>query len=395
MPGKIKAALRWSRTGADRSLSRVVNQKAIIDTICQSDGISRAQLAHELGISKPAVASNVENLISLDLIEEKGEGEAAKSGGRKPVMLYLNKHCNYVGALDLSFLEPVCAVANLKNEIVGIKRITVSRKSSEEQRRQGVRDAFASILDENHIPAEKIGVIVISSPGLIKDESGMYYTESRHHAWTEIGIDRFLATEFGTKVSIKNDVNLAAIGELNFGVDEAPDNMLYVSCGVGLGLGIIINRELYDGERSGAGEIASLQMESGQRLEDFIAMEGLIKRVNAGLKEKGGVEEADFSQIVRLAEENDPTVEEIVYETGRHLGRNIYNCCTVLDIDTVIFGGDYLALGQPLFNGMKDSLKQTDVIKPRLIISQLNQIAGIYGCFVLGKEKIINGLVSK
>ena len=379
---------------ADRSLSKVINQRAILHSIYKHDGISRAQLAKELGISKPTVTGNVEDLMQIGIVKEQGEGSAAKNGGRKPVMLYIDEKYRYVGALDLSFLEPVCAISDLKNNVIGLKKIKLKKNANAETRRQSVKEAFLSLMEENHISLEQLGSIVISRPGIIHDETGVYYTESRHHAWTEIQLDTFLQEELQTKVSIKNDVNLAAIGEQYHGFKEEIHDMIYVRCGMGLGASIILNGSLYSGVRSAAGEIGAMRLENGQRLEDFVSIDGLTKRVEAALPhDVCDGEEMDFSAVVDLFEKGNPVIHDIVREIGRYLGLFLYNCCILLDVDTVVFGGDYLVFDDVLFNAIENEMKDRANFKPTVMKSQINQIAGIFGCFVFGIEKIINSLV--
>lgn len=381
---------------ADRSLSRFINQEAIVEKIYNSNGISKAQIAKELGISKPAVASNVENLLSLRLIEERGEGEADRKGGRKPVMLYFNKLCRYAGALDLAYTQPVCAVADLEYNIVGLKKIRTRPDAGPEERKLAVLNTFLDILNANNVSLDLLDIIVISQPGIIKEEIDQYYSQEQHHVWTQIGLKEYLREQLNVRVSIQNDVNLAAIGELNFDDDEQLENLIYVSCGVGIGAGIIINKQLYAGESNAAGEIGSLLMSTGQRFEDHIAMEGLVRRIQTRLEERGewGNKELTFSDVADMARNNQETVSRLIYEAGKELGRAFYNCCISFDIGTVIFGGEYLELGDKLFEGMEEAVKTGDVFRPRIRKSGLRQIAGIFGCFVVGREKIIERLLN-
>ena len=311
---------------ADRSVSRVINQKAIIDKIYCADGISKAQIAKELGISKPAVTSNVADLIAIGLVEEVGEGEAAKSGGRKPMILRFNESHSYIGALDLSLSEPVCAVCDLKYNMIGVRKILIGQKSSADERKQCVIDTFTGILADKGLPPGRLGIIVISQPGIIEAATGAHYANERHHGWTEIGLGRYLQNELGIPVHVRNDVNMAAMGEVHFGMEENPCDLFYVSCGIGLGAGLVLGGKLHEGGSGAAGEIGEVQMSDGSKAEDVIAMSGLIERVTAISNGAGRPDEVSFQYIVEKANENDPAVNRAIFETGIDLGRIIYNC---------------------------------------------------------------------
>jgi len=358
----------------------------IFNKIFQFARTSRAGLAKELGISKPTVASNVEKLIAIGLVQEKHDGTTTKSGGRKPVMLVPNKNRFLIGALDLSFVNPVCAVANLDHEVIGEKRIELPEDASPENCQAAVKQAFLDIISEANESSEKLVMIVISQPGIIKGESSQSFSFQKHHRWTQIGLVEYLDYQLNVKTTIKNDVNLAALGEMHY---SDRSNLLYVSCGRGFGAGIILNHQLYEGAGYAAGEIGSVMMRSGQRLEEYIAIEGLIKKIEPHFPNQC----VNFENILKWAKENHPLVEQVIYETGRELGRILYNCCTVLDINTVIFGGDYLELGDTLFKGIEDKLDEMPLFKPQVLPSDLRQDAGVYGCFVIGRELIINQLI--
>lgn len=392
MLGKSKK--KSNLTVADRSLSRVINQKAIVDKIYECDGISKAQLAKELGLSKPTVSTNVENLINIGIVGERGQGEATQNGGRKPVMLYFDKDYRYVGALDLSYSQPVCAVADLKHNIIGLKKLQVLQDATSKDRKEQVKQGFLDIMEEQNIPLEKLDTIVISQPGVIQGEGNLLYSTEKHHAWTEIALDIYLKEELDVHVYLRNDVNLAAMGVLHFDCDSDIDNLIYISCGVGLGSGIILNRKLYSGERNAAGEIGLLVTGTGETLEDCVAMDGLIRRIETMYKEKGEPGKVSFTDIVALSKKKDELVNTAIYETGIFLGREIYNCCTLLDIQTVLFGGEYLELGDTLFEGIEEALKVGKVFKPIIKKSGLREIAGIFGCFVIGTDKVMQRVVS-
>lgn len=378
---------------ADRSASRMINQRAILDKIYQENGISKAKLAKDLGISKPAVASNVANLILTGLVQEKGTGEASVSGGRKPVMLFFNPSYCYIGVVDLSLQTPVCVVFDMGCRMIGMKKITMHSGASKENRRQCIREALIQTLMEVQIPSHRLGIIVISQPGMITDNNGTYYLSGRHYPWTELGLKSFLQQYFDVPVLIQNDVNLAAVGEVHFGTNVRLRDLIYLSCGIGLGAGIVIRGELYEGSSHAAGEVGVMLRSSGGCLEDSVVVEGLIDRTQKLYAEAGRHETVTFPMIVERLKHHDTLPEQAVYEVGRELGRVIQNTRALLDIPTVIFGGEYLELGPVLFQGMKDFIDTAPAARCEVIPSTLGNKAGLYGGCVVGKEKIFSMLV--
>jgi len=374
---------------ADRSTSRSINQKALVDIIYRSNGVHKAALAKDLGLSKPAVSDNVAELIALGLVEERGSGESGKNGGRRPIILHFNKSLSYIGALDLSLREPVCAIGDLGNWVHGLKKININRDAPAEEKRKCITDTFLELLAEHNIPQEKMEIIVISHPGILGNDNEPLHVVESFHAWTDINIKSHLEQQFGIPVLLENDNNLAAVGEMHLGHEEMLQNLIYISCGTGLGAGVIINGELYKGFNRAAGEMGFVLDSNGNRIEDAVSIDGLLRRIGRSLDIDTGQEKLTFSKVVEMAGLGNPMVNQCIREVGREIGRIIYNYSVLMDIPTIVFGGDYLKLGQALLDGIEEAIPETFYFKPRVVKSILMESASIFGGFVLGKDEIL------
>ncbi|MCL2527682.1 MAG: ROK family transcriptional regulator [Defluviitaleaceae bacterium] len=377
---------------ADRSTSRIINQKALVDAIYESDGISKASLAARLSLSKPAVSSNVADLIAMGLIEEKGEGESSKNGGRKPIMLYFNKSHQYIATVVLSFERPVCAIGDLKYNILQLRKTNVARDAAPEVKKERIAETLNKMLRELNIPQDKLGLIVISHPGIIDWDNKAYYSQAVHFPWTGIGLKDYLHGRFNTPVYLENDMRLASIGEMHMGVGNHLQDLIYVSCGIGLGASVIHKGKPVLGCNRAAGEIGAFLTEDFKQLEDVVAIRGLMERAKKlYIRNNLNPDEITFENIIKLSLRDDILVNQALFEIGLILGKVLYNCCVMFDISTVIFGGDYAKLGPALFKGINETvLHPTLMIHPNVIKSELREAAGVYGAFVVGAGEIIN-----
>ena len=73
--------------------------------------------------------------------------------------------------------------------------------------------------------------------------------------WGRQGLVGAIRDELGTAVSFENDVNLAALGERALGAGRDVGNFVFLWVGTGVGMGIVIDGELYRGAGGAAGEI--------------------------------------------------------------------------------------------------------------------------------------------
>lgn len=327
----------------------------------------------------------------MGIIEEGGEGESSKKGGRKPIMLYFNKKYRYIASLELSYKQPVCAIGDLKCNILSLKKIDIDRSASPESKKESVSLALGGMLEDLHIPPDKLGLIVISQPGQIGKDNEVLYIDELHHSWTNIGLKEYLQENFKTPVLLGNDVRMSAIGEMNMGYGKQIESLIYVSCGIGLGSSVIYKGQLFEGCNYAAGELGTFLTADGRRLGEIVSMEGLLKRI-AGIYAENGRSEDDlnFEEIVRKSLAGEELVNQGLKEVGRILGQAIYNYCVMFDIPNVIFGGDYIRLGPALFESIEETVGQSFLpMRPKIQKSGLREASGIFGSFVTGKNVIL------
>lgn len=77
-------------------------------------------------------------------------------------------------------------------------------------------------------------------------------------SWQRVPLKDILEDEFEIPVSVNNDVNCFTLGEYQFGLAKGLKHVVGVSAGTGLGAGIIINHQLFNGNNCGAGEVGLL-----------------------------------------------------------------------------------------------------------------------------------------
>ena len=378
---------------ADNSTVRILNQKTLLDKIYQNDGISKATLSKQLRMSKPTVSRNVQELITSGIVTEAGTGKSTKNGGKKPTMLRFNKTHRYIAVIELlSHNHPICAIGNLNCEILDVKKPNIDRSTPPEAKREGISGTLKDLLKQLAIPPDKLGIIVISLPGQIGGNSEVIYVDPTHHPWTNIGLREHIEEEFGVPVLLGNDLRMAAIGEITMGKIEGIESLVYVNCSIGLGSGIVYKGEFFEGCNYAAGELGAFLTSDGRRLGEVVSKEGLLKRI-AGIYAENNIiaENLEFEDVINKSIDGDVFVNKALSEVGSILGLAIYNCCIMLDIPDVFFGGDYVRLGPALMSSIAEVLNQSFLpIRPRIRKSSLGDLAGVYGGLVTGKNAILH-----
>lgn len=382
---------------SDNSIIKKNNQTLILQTLMKSDILSRAEIAKMLGMSKPVVNEHIDYLLSRGILIEIGQGTSKATGGRKPILLSLNPEFCYIIAIDLSFTKPVIALGNMKGTLMDWFLIEESF---------GIKDLvplFKNHIDEllkrNGMDNRKIGAAVISVPGFTHRQTGEIIFNPQHKDIYEMNLKEYLQSTYGFTVIIKNDVNMAAIGEIQFLEAEHKHSLLFLSCGRGLGAACILDGVLYEGENNSAGEIGfQILNEHGERAEEILSIKGLLKDIQQ--RAESGSEEARlawkepcFNDILAAYKKKDPLAIESIKKVGRLLGILIHNSISLLDLKTVVIGGDFIAFQDVLIPQIQEVIEQSSLpFKPEILPTRLAYGGGMNGCLTVGKNYIIENM---
>jgi glucokinase-like ROK family protein len=167
-----------------------------------------------------------------------------------------------------------------------------------------------------------------------------------------------LKLEFDIPVYVDNEANMAALGEAYFGAGRGSDFVLYVSSGVGVGGGIVLNGLLMSGSSGFAGEVGHMRIDpngipcgcGGKGCWETLASQEAVFRhirhaIEAGAR--SSMEEATgndlgpltVGQVLEAARSGDAVALEALRETGKWLGVGIGNLINALNPHRVVLGG--------------------------------------------------------
>lgn len=220
-------------------------------------------------------------------------------------------------------------------------------------RRISSKAAEEVILDEMYRAIEEVldtEVVAIGCgvPSVVDLETGVVYVVENLPSWKATPLKQKLEERYGLPVLVNNDANLFALGELYFGKGRGARNMVGMTLGTGLGVGVIIDGHLYCGANCGAGEIGSIPYRDGA-LETYCSGE-FFERV-AG--ESGDA-------IFERAQQGDEKALELFDEFGYELGQAVMTALYAYDPDLIVFGGSVSA-GYSLFEaGLRRRLQDFD-----------------------------------
>lgn len=387
-----------------QTLLKRTNQRAILDCILECGPLSRADLSKRLKISKPTVSANVNDLIGMDLLQEIGFSET--DVGKRPMLVDFNKNFQYILVIDfISFISrgkvPV-AVCNLFCEPQFVETLSLTATFTGDEVRRKVVQTVHDLLEQNHIGSGQIGKVVLTAPTARCNENHLPL-ECRNGE--VINVTEFLKPEFEGKLIVKNDINLAAIGEKHFGVGKDSKNLYFVWAGLAVGGGLILNGELYEGTDGFGGELAysvvyNPLLKKYVFLKDIASMKGIRKYIEARREAAAQSQIAShllgntfyLDMMIEAAANGDTFCQEFAQHVCRIFATAIANAAYTLNLETIIIGGEYTGFGTVLVDEVR-RIVETVPHKAPVVTTPLHANAAMYGAFKLGAESVIPNLL--
>ncbi|MEL7535334.1 MAG: ROK family protein [Bacteroidota bacterium] len=163
--------------------------------------------------------------------------------------------------------------------------------------------------------------------------------------------------QFKAKVTLTNDANAAAIGEMMYGAAKGMKNFIMVTLGTGVGSGFVVNGDLIYGHDGFAGEFGHVNAVRGGRLctcgrrgcvETYAAARGVVLTVQEELAASDGdtslrhvlPEDLTPKHIFEAAEAGDPIAQRAFDYTGKVLGEALANVVAITSPEAIfMFGG--------------------------------------------------------
>lgn len=371
---------------------RKQNQKLILEMIYKNGVMSRTEMSKALGLSKPTVNEHVDVLLKTGIIQEVGEGISNAKGGRKPILIAPNETYKYIIAIDLSLSQPLAALGNML--VPAIEKVLIESQEKAGDLNQSIKKAIDWLMHKCGVTNEQIGVIVVSTPGIVNDQNQIILRNKQHELTYNTDLFAFLSEEYNKVVLIKNDVNMSVLAEKEILGRKEKRNFVLLACGNGFGAGIILNGTLIEGYNKAAGEVGFM-IEQGKPLEDTITIQPLIETVRQEIQDYPdsklhGIKKISFAHILEAYKHKDPAVLSVLTKIGYKLGVCANNIAALLDLELILLGGDYLEFRDVLIPEIRKVVDHIGhLMKPQIEPSSLGHNSGIIGCMNVAREYLV------
>lgn len=364
------------------------NVHIVLSEIINSPEVSRAEISKNTKLNKATVSEIVRELINNDYVVETGIGDGSSAGGRKPILLKINK----TAGISLSFDIRYDKISYMMNFLNGEQMKYDSKKIK--ITKDNVVDEICSIVKDiksemSETPFGIIG-ITISLHGII---SGKDIIFTPKYNIDEIDLVSELEAELKLPIFIENEANLAALAEAS--MDNKHTNLITCSIHTGLGAGIIIDEKLYRGHEGRSGEIGHTVLYPGG-LECSCGNLGCIEQycsetaVLNFYREVKQVPTLRIDDLIKDYENQDAETIELIEEFTKNLSIGLMSLMG-------LFGPEIIYVSSPLIHKLpvvleqvKEQLKDTIYNEITIAPSKIEEHASLIGATVMNIQNFLN-----
>ena len=376
----------------------------ILECFILDGNSTNTDLAKELGLSVPTVSKLINEMTEEGFVNEYGKLETAE--GRKPNLYGLNPDSGYFIGVDIKQQGLNIGLMNFRGDLVELLNNAPyepqNTEASLDELCRHIREFVANLSIDTH----KILDIGINISGRVNPDTGYSYSMFN---FSELPLTKLMEEKLGYPVSIDNDTRAMAFGEYMQGCVRGEKNVLFVNLSWGLGVGIIIDGQLYKGKSGFAGEFGHihafdngilchcgkkgcLETEASGSAFCRVVKERIAAGETSVLSAKP-LDEITFDDVIEATEREDPLCLDALEGIGLYLGEHVASLINLFNPELVIIGGTMSLTGDFLMHSIRTSILKYSLnlvnTDTHLCISKLKERAGVVGACMLARKYVL------
>jgi len=387
----------------NQQLLKDINRMVLVRQLCKKPGLSRADLANQVGLTKSTVSLLVRELIDEGWLVER-EVVATGELGRRPTPLFIDPRRLLLLGAEMG-IESVRVVAtSLTGDVLARVEVGYSLAKSAKACIGTMAQALLKVRKQLSGSEHRIIGIGVGLPGGVDEVRG-FLRFAPNLGWRNVPVGALLAEKLagsslaGVPLYLQNEADVAAIGEMEFSPSEdRRDPLLYLSINQGVGAGVIVGDRLLTGNVGSAGEVGHMVLQldgplcsCGRRgcAEALIGPRALL-----GGSDDPPQSMAEGSRLV--AEQNAESVRA-VKTAGSYLGVLLNNLASAYDPGCIVLGGAMVELGnvflEPALRTLDEYAAAGGFAAPKVRTSRFGADAVAVGAAALVRYRVTRPLV--
>ena len=313
----------------------------------------------------------------------------------------------YVVGIDIGGTNTVFGIVDARGTIIASGSIKTNKFNEVEDYVNELHTELFRLLEQNNA-TDKIMGIGVGAP------NGNYFNGTIEFApnlpWRGvIPLAQMLSDRFGIPVSLTNDANAAAIGEMTYGAARGLKDFIMITLGTGVGSGIVVNGQLVYGHDGFAGELGHVIVRPNNGrlcgcgrtgcLEAYTSATGVARTAREFLEVRNDpsslrqipIQDITSKDVYDAAITGDKLALEIFDYTGKILGEAFANFIAFSSPKAIILFGGLAKAGDLILKPIKEAMDRNTLNiykgKVKIMFSELKESdAAVLGASALGWE---------
>ncbi|MCY0878714.1 MAG: ROK family transcriptional regulator [Firmicutes bacterium] len=330
---------------ARHDLMRRMNEMAVLTVLRQHGPLSRRRIAQYTGLTKSTVTVAVQRLFAKNILMEVGT--INNGPGRPEVLLNLNPTAGYIIGAGIDVASYHVVLFDLEAHI--LQQYLASFEANASPREVLSRIAADVKRMKSLIEEREYWGFGLSIPSVISTEGDVIYAPNLK--WADVPVKDYFVNLLGEPVFVLNDADAGAVAEYFFGEGQKSELLVYLTLGMGIGGGIVVNGDLLRGTTGASAEVGHMVIAAngplcscGRRgcFEALASVRTLIERAT---RARDAWEWLSLDEIVNGFSAGEAWAVSAVNETVQYIAEGVTNIANIYDPDMIVLGGPLARLG--------------------------------------------------
>lgn len=288
--------------------------------------------------------------------------------------------------VDIGGTSAKIGIVNQENQVLAESKVE-TRIDAPEVILEKIANGVLKLMEENGVSMEQCEKIGFGVPGLIDKKNGKV-VYSNNLRWENVRLEEEMKKRIPLSIHIANDADCATLGEAVAGAGRGLESFVMLTLGTGIGGGVILNGQLFEGSTLGGVELGHMVIhENGEEctcgrkgcMEAYASATALRRESK---KVYGTVMEP--LEIFEKAQTGDEKARKLTADYIEDLGTGIVNLVNIFRPQRIVLGGGIAAQGEVLMEPIRERIKKENFggeysETPDIVSAMMENQAGIIG----------------
>ena len=264
--------------------------------------------------------------------------------------------------IDIGGSVTKIGLVDIHQKLLAVKSIPTDASRPAEEIIREIAGKALALLENQGISMDQCVGAGIGVPGTVDRKNGIV-RYSNNIKWENVHLKKEIEKYLPLPVRIANDADCAALGETAAGAGTTYQDVIMITLGTGVGGGIVLDGEIYEGRGIGGSELGHMVIvENGEPctcgrkgcLEAYVSASALMRDAKRAVGKDMTPEE-----IFDSAAAGEQALRGVVELYTRHLGEGIVNIVNIFRPQLVLLGGRFCDQSEEFLDSLHRIMRES------------------------------------